>query len=423
MGMLRLYAAASAIAAPALGIMLARRAARGKEIAARLPERRGIDPTPRPAGRLLWLHAASVGETISILPVLAALQPDIAVLLTTGTVTSAALLERRIPELGLADRVRHRFVPLDVPTWVARFLDHWRPDAAALVESEIWPNLIAACAARAVPLALVNARLSPRSHANWRRFPGLARTLFGSFDRVLAQSDADAARLHAIGAPMSTLTGNLKYAAPPLPADAAELARLRSLLAGRPVWLAASTHPGEDAAIRTAHDILAATHPRLLSIIVPRHPERGPALAAAMAPLPITRRAAGQDPPAEAGIHIADTLGELGLFYRLAPIVFVGRSLGAAAGGQNPLEPARLACAVAVGPAVHNFADIVPALIAAGAVAQVADAPALAQFVAHMLADTPARIAMGEAGRIASAALTDLPARVAATLAGMMEPT
>ncbi len=416
---LAVYRGLTTLAAPALRLMLRRRVARGKEIADRLPERRGIDPTPRPAGRLLWLHAASVGETVSLLPVLATLPADLAILLTTGTVTSAALLERRLPELGLADRVRHRFVPLDVPRWVARFLDHWRPDAAALVESEIWPNLITACAARRIPLALVNARLSPSSAANWARLPGLARTLFGSFDRVLAQSAADAARLNALGAPASSVTGNLKYAAPPLPAGPAELARLTTLLAARPAWLAASTHPGEDAPIRAVHERLAPHYPGLLTIIVPRHPERGPDVAAAMAGLPVTRRALGEDPPPTAGIYIADTLGELGLFYRLAPIAFVGRSLGAA-GGQNPLEPARLGAAVAVGPAVHNFADIVPALAAAGALTQVPDADALAAFVARMLDDPAARAAMGEAGRAASAPLTDLPERIAAALVGMI---
>ncbi len=418
--MLALYRTLTTLAAPALRLMLARRVARGKEIAGRLPERRGIDATPRPPGRLLWVHAASVGETVSVLPVLAALPGDIAVLLTTGTVTSAALLERRLPELGLGARVRHRFVPLDVPGWTARFLDHWRPDAAALVESEIWPNLISGCGARGIPLALVNARLSRRSAANWARLPGVARGLFGGFDRVLAQSDADAARLHALGAPESSVTGNLKYAAPPLPADAAEFARLGAMLAGRPAWLAASTHPGEEAVVRAVHARLAAGYPGLLSIIVPRHPERGPEVAAAMAGLAVTRRAAGEDPPAGSGVYVADTLGELGLFYRLAPIAFVGRSLGGAAGGQNPLEPARLGCAVAVGPAVHNFADIVPALVAEGAVAQVADGAALADFVAAMLDDPAARAAMGAAGRAASAALADLPERVAGALVGMM---
>ena len=418
MSLLALYRGATTLATPALRLMLARRAARGKEIEARLPERRGIDATARPPGRLLWLHAASVGETVSVLPVLAALPAHITVLMTTGTVTSATLLARRLPELGLDRRVIHRFVPLDVPAWTARFLDHWRPDAAAFVESEIWPTLIAGCTARRIPLALVNARLSPRSHQGWSRLPGLARRLVGAFDRVMARAPDDADRLLSLGAAPSRFTGNLKYAAPPLPADPAELARLARLLDGRPAWLAASTHAGEDATLRAVHDRLAAAMPGLLTIIVPRHPERGPDVAAAMAGLPVTRRALGEDPPKAAGIYVADTLGELGLFYRLAPIVFVGRSLGAA-GGQNPLEPARLGAAVAVGPAVANFADIVPALAAAGALLQVGDAAGLAAFVADMLAHPARRTAMGAAGIAAASALSDLPARVAAELDAM----
>jgi 3-deoxy-D-manno-octulosonic-acid transferase len=235
----------------------------------------------------------------------------------------------------------------------------------------------------------------------------------------MAQSAGDDARLRTLGAPASLLVGNLKYASLPLPTDVAELARLRALLAGRPAWLAASTHPGEDAPVRAVHERLAATHPGLLTIVVPRHPERGPEVAAAMAGLMVTRRSAGEDPPTGAGVWVADTLGELGLFYRLVPVAFVGRSLGAA-GGQNPLEPARLGVAVAVGPAVANFADVVPALAAAGALVQVADAGGLGDFVAAMLDDPARRAAMGAAGRAASAGFGALPGRVAAAIDAMM---
>ena len=413
----RLYATAATLAAPALRQMLRARARHGSEIADRLAERWGVEATPRPAGRLLWLHAASVGESVSVLPVLHALAqagPG-TVLMTTGTVTSAAMLARRLPELGLQQRVLHRFVPLDVPAWVARFLDHWRPDAAAFVESEIWPNLLAGCAARKIPLTLVNARMSVRSFSHWRAVPG-ARRLFAGFQAVQAQSPDDAARLLALGAPASRLTGNLKFAAEPLPVDAAELARLRTLLAGRPLWLAASTHPGEDAAIRAVHDLLLPAFPDLLTVVVPRHPGRGAQIAAEAAPRPAPRRAAGQPPPPGPGLWIADTLGELGLFYRLAGFAFVGRSLGAA-GGQNPLEPARLGCAVAVGPQVGNFSDAVAVLEAAGGLARVADAPALAAWVAAMLRDPARRAAIGAAGQAASRAYAELPEAVARLLA------
>ena len=417
-----LYAAAAAGAAPLLRIMLRGRVARGKEIATRLPERWGKDATPRPRGRLLWLHAASIGETVSVLPVLTALHrmaPDLRVLLTTGTVTSSDLLARRLPELGLADVVLHRFVPLDVPGWVARFLGHWRPDAGGLVESEIWPNLILAARARKIPLMLVNARLSPGSFARWRRMRGLARRLFGAFARVQAQSAGDAQRLRQLGAASVGAPGNLKFAAPPLPVSRPELHRLRHAIGERPVWLAASTHPGEDARVIAVHRTLAPRHRGLLTIIVPRHPERGPEILPLAQGVPMTLRSRGEGPPEAAGIWVADTLGELGLFYSAVGIAFVGGSL-VPHGGQNPLEPARLGCAVAVGPHVRNFAEPVAVLEAAGALARVADAPALADWVGALLADHGQRAAMGEAGIAAARKHGDLPREVAAMLLDLL---
>lgn len=414
--MLPVYAAATRFAAPALRLLLARRVRQGKEIAARLPERRGIDTAPRPPGRLIWLHAASVGETVSVLPVLGRLAASgVTVLMTTGTVTSARLLAERLPALGLDGRVLHRFVPLDVPAWVARFLDHWRPEAAGFVESEIWPNLIAGCRRRAIPMMLVNARLSPRSFAHWRRAPGLARGLFGAFALAQAQSDGDAARLRALGARHVVAPGNLKFAAPPLPVDAAELARLRAVTADRPIWLAASTHPGEEAVAARVHAALAPSHPGLLTIVVPRHPERGADIAAGLAGFAVRRRGAGEDPPAAAGIWIGDTMGELGLYCRLAGIAFVGKSL-VGQGGQNPLEAARLGCAVAVGPHAANFRDIVAALQADGGAAELADEAALAAWVDALLRDPARRDAMGNAAIAASSRAAALPDQVAAML-------
>ena len=412
---------ATTLAAPALRAWLRRRAVLGKEIPARLPERWGEDASARPRGKLLWLHAASVGETVSVLPVLEAFAvaaPDASVLFTTGTVTSAELLARRVP----GGRVLHQFVPLDVPRWVGRFLDHWQPDAAAFVESEIWPNLLAACRARQIPLMLVNARLSARSFARWRRAGGFARSLFGGFAQVQAQSAADAGRLRALGAGTVSAPGNLKFAAPPLPVDPAGLAALRAALAGRPVWLAASTHPGEEALIGAVHRALAPRLPGLLTVIVPRHPARGPEIAASLTGLAVTRRAAGEGPPAEGGVWIADTLGELGLFYAAIGLAFVGGSL-VAHGGQNVLEPARLGCAIAVGPHVANFAEPVAVLAAAGGIAQVADAAALADWVAAMLADAPRRTAMADAARRVATRDADLPHQVAAALAALLPPT
>ncbi len=414
----RAYAALATLAAPALRPWLRRRARRGKEVDARLPEREGIDPTKRPPGTLVWLHAASVGESVSVLPVLAALPAHVHVLLTTGTVTSATLLERRLPELGLAGRVHHRFAPLDVPAWVARFLDHWRPDAAGFVESEIWPNLLHACRARAIPTMLVNARISPRSFARWQRLPALARDLFGGFTLVHAQTPAVAERLRTLGATRVVEAGNLKFAADPLPCDAAELARLRALVAGRPLWLAASTNAGEEALLLPVHDSLAARFPGLLTILVPRHPERGAEIAALAAPRPTTRRSQAEGPPPTPGLWVADTLGELGLFYRLVGHAFVGRSL-VPLGGQNPIEPARLGCAVAVGPHVFNFAEAVEVLEAEGGLVRVADAEALTAWVATMIAEPARAAAMGAAGRAAVRGVERLPAEIASLLLGI----
>jgi len=411
------WTVAATLLAPALRLNLLRRAANGREIAARLPERRGIDPTPRPAGPLLWMHAASVGETTSILPVLEAIGHRAKVLLTTGTVTSQALLDQRIPEQGLSGDVLHRFAPLDVPSWVGRFLSHWRPDAACFVESELWPNQLAACQALGIPLMLVNARMSDRSFGYWQYVPGLARHVLGGFARVQARGDQDADRLRALGATHVESPGDLKFAAPPLPVDPAELDRLGKALAGRPVWLAASTHPGEETLIADAHRALAQAYPGLLTIIAPRHPDRGAALAAELG---APRRAAGQGPPVGEGMWIVDTMGELGLWYRLSPIAFVGRSLIAPGGGQNPLEPARLGCAIAVGPHTGNFTDHVALLRDAGGLAEVADAPALARFVSAMLDNPDQRCRVADHAAATARRHADLPARTAEALLSLL---
>jgi 3-deoxy-D-manno-octulosonic-acid transferase len=407
------WAVATTLLAPALRLNLHRRAANGREIATRLPERRGIDLTPRPAGPLLWMHAASVGETMSILPVLEALRHRVKVLLTTGTVTSQTLLDQRIPEQGLTGDVLHRFAPLDVPSWVGRFLSHWRPDAACFVESELWPNQLAACQAMGIPLMLVNARMSDRSFGYWQYVPGLARRILGAFALVQARGDQDAERLKALGAPFVDSPGDLKFAAPPLPVDQTEFDRLSKVLAGRPVWLAASTHPGEELLIAAVHRELAGLYPGLLTIIAPRHPNRGAALAAE---LDAPRRAIMQEPPENAGIWIADTVGELGLWYRLAPTAFVGRSLVAPGGGQNPLEPARLGCAIAVGLHTGNFSDHVALLRDAGGLTEVEDGPSLARFVSAMLDNPDRRRQLGHHAAATTGRHADLPARTAEAL-------
>lgn len=423
----------AAALAPALPAYLRRRAARGKEIPERIPERFGAAPAgARPPGRLLWVHAASVGETLSIIPVLeevATGAADLRILVTTGTVTSATLLGERLSP-ALSTRVIHRFAPLDVPAWAGRFLDAWRPDAAAFVESELWPNLIGAVRARGVPLALVNARLSERSFRRWRLAPGLARHLLSGFALVLAQSEADAARLAALGAPAPRAPGNLKLAAAPLPADAARLAALRAAIGDRPVFLAASTHPGEEAVVMAAHGPLATRLPGLLSIVVPRHPDRGPALAAEAeaAGLAVARRGAGALPGPATALYLGDTMGELGLFYRVAGAALVGGSL-VRHGGQNPLEPVRLGCPILLGPHTWNFAEPVAALMQAGGAlavpatgAAATDAAALAAAAGAVLSDPAWAAGMADAAARAIAAEAGLAGRVAAALMALLPP-
>ncbi|MBM3517954.1 MAG: 3-deoxy-D-manno-octulosonic acid transferase [Alphaproteobacteria bacterium] len=383
-----LYRNLSTLAEPLIALYLRRRLRAGKEDPMRFAERLGRPSQPRPEGALVWCHAASVGEALSALPLIEWLRtthPALPVLFTTGTVTSATLLGQRAPA-----GVVHQFVPADRPAGVRRFLGHWRPALALWVESELWPNLISDTAARGVPMVLVNARMSERSFARWQRAPSLARTVLGCFRLCLAQSEADAARFAHLGAASVLCLGNLKHAAPPLVADPLALATLITAIAGRPVWLAASTHPGEEAMVGAVHAALAPVFPGLLTVIVPRHPERGPAVAAQLEAtgMAVARRAVGQLPAAATAIYLADTMGELGLFYRLARAVFLGGSL-VPHGGHNPLEPARLGAAPVYGPHMTNFAPLAAEFEAAGAAERVADGPGLTQAIRALLADPP----------------------------------
>jgi 3-deoxy-D-manno-octulosonic-acid transferase len=376
-----LWRGTGVLAEPVLRVMLRRRVRRGKELAERLPERRGIDPTPRPQGKLLWLHAASVGETVSVLPVLEALRdvPGVSVLVTTGTVTSARLLTQRCPG------VLHRFVPLDVPRWVARFLDHWRPDAAAFVESELWPNLLLQAKALGVKLALLGARVSQTSADGWARAPVAARTLLGAFDLILAQDDASRERVEILGGVVDGEL-DLKQAAAPLPYDEAALSALSFPTRHRPILVAASTHPGEDEMIAEAFAHTAS--PPALLILVPRHPARADRIAAALVVqgLRYARRSTGEPIRSDTQVYLADTLGELGLFFRLAQAVVMGGSLTGGVGGHNPLEPARLGLPVITGPDVANFRETYAGLLDAHAALMVEGQSALNQAVADLMA-------------------------------------
>lgn len=402
------------LAAPLAPLLLRQRAARGKEDTKRLGERLGHTQVPRPEGRLVWIHGASVGESLSALPLVERLQADGAnVLVTSGTVTSAVLMQMRLPPGAL-----HQFVPLDTPGAVARFLDHWRPDMGLFVESDLWPNLILAAARRGVRLALVNARISARSAERWRMARDSGAALLGAFDLVLAQDEEIANRFRALGAKDVRVVGSLKADAPPLPVDEAGLAALRADIGTRPLLLAAQTHPGEDETLLPAHDQLRARYPDLLTILVPRHPERGPDIAMLCGARTAARRGAGERITPDTQIYVADTLGELGLFYRLAPFCFLGGTL-VPLGGHNPLEPAALSCAVLAGPHTASAVKAYDAILAAQGFGRVFTSADIAREAARLIADPEGARAAGAAAAQGAARLAGAVARTLQALKGI----
>ena len=392
------YSLLGRAAVPLLPLALSWRARRGKEDRARLGERFGLANKPRPAGRLAWVHAASVGETIAVMPLVEELsKAGFAVVFTSVTTTSAGIAATRLPPGAY-----HQFAPVDAPPLVDRFLSHWRPDLALFVESELWPTAIAKLSASRIPQVLVNARLSLRSYGGWRRFSGVARSVFGRISLCLAQSAKDAERYKVLGAPRVVVTGNLKFDVPAPNVDLEALVLFRVATAERPVWVAASTHDGEETVVAEAHRALRDRFPDLLTIIVPRHPDRGEAIQATLGSsgFGLARRSRADAIDGATEIYIADTLDELGLFYRAAPIAFLGGSL-IPHGGQNPIEPLQLSCAVLHGPHVENFSDIYAAIDGCKATPMISDAPSLAKALAALLTDPQAARAHAEAVAIA----------------------
>lgn len=391
-----LYRLLGAVGEPLAHRYLTRRAARGREEIARLGERFGHSRRPRPSGPLVWVHGASVGEALSALPLISRIRaewPEIGILMTTGTVTSARLMAER-----LAPDVIHQYVPIDVPGAVGRFLDHWQPQLGLIIESEFWPTLLSRARARGVELVLVNGRVSAGSYARWARLRPLIAGLLDHFSIVLAQSPDDQEHLERLGARSARCVGNLKFAAPPLAADPPALAALRAAIGARPVWLAASTHPGEEELVAEAHIRLARERADVLTIIAPRHPQRGAAIAETLTTqgLHPALRSRGELPNAETDLYIADTLGELGILYGLCDIVFVGGSL-VPKGGQNLLEPAKLGCAILSGPHTSNFAQVSQDMASAGALRRVNDGAELGDAVSDLLAGPDRRAAPTEA--------------------------
>lgn len=400
------------LASPFAQMLLRRRAARGKEDRARINERIGLAALPRPAGRLIWVHGASVGESLSALPLIEKLLQDSQtyVLVTSGTVTSATLVQQRLPE-----RAFHQFVPLDFPSAVKRFLDYWKPDAGLFVESDLWPNLIFEAASRGVRLALVNALISERSAKRWLLAKTSVHSLLGAFDLVLAQDDDIAKRFRTLGARDIEVVGSLKADAPPLDADPLALEELQRAIGHRPVLLAAQTHPGEDETVLPAHDLLRTRFLDLLTILVPRHPSRGGDLAMLCGARACERRSTGGQITHQTAIYIADTLGELGLFYRLAHFCFLGGTL-VPLGGHNPLEPAALKCAVLAGPHTANAKRAFDAILHAQGFGRVSSSAEIAREASRLLGDPPTARAAGEAAALGAASMSGAVSRTVAAL-------
>lgn len=383
-------------ATPLANRLLAYRLSRGKEHPARIAERRGETQVARPAGSLVWVHGASVGEITAAIPLIERIKArGLGVLATSGTVTSAGIARQRLPHGAI-----HQFTPLDTPSFVSRFLDHWKPDLALFVESDLWPNMIMSAAARGIPLILINGRLSERSFKRWRRMPGTIEALLQRFDLCLVRSPSDAKHFSELGAPRISVVGNLKLDVPQLPVDEGRLKQLAAAIAGRTVFAAASTHPGEELAMMEVHRRLKPAHPDLVTVIAPRHPERGAEVAAIAeaAGLGTVLRSAGKLPNKTTDVYVFDTVGELGIVYRLAPVVFMGGSL-VSHGGQNPIEAIKLGAAILHGPFISNFAEIYAALDGAKGADLVGDADRVATRAGAWLGDNEERRRVVAAGQ------------------------
>ncbi len=392
------YRLFTVLGAPLVGAYLRRRRARGKEDAERFDERFGFPSLARPIGRVVWCHAASVGEASSLLLLIEKLhdaQPGLHILLTTGTLTAARTIGARLPSYAF-----HQYAPIDLQPCVARFLDHWRPMLALWVESELWPNTLQALRKRRIPAVLLNARMSQASYRRWRCAKKWARELLSGFVLCLAQSESDKERFLSLGAFPVKCAGNLKYAATPLPYDGQELMRLQTATEHRFLWLMASTHPGEEALALETHRALAASGKNILTVIAPRHAVRGEAIAALIASkgLPFAQRSKGEAVTPQTQIYLADTMGEMGLFYALCPVAVLGGSF-APIGGHNPIEPAQSGAAIVFGPHMHNFAAIAREFIDAHAALQIQHAADIAFTVDSLWKDNEVRLGLVEGAK------------------------
>jgi 3-deoxy-D-manno-octulosonic-acid transferase len=388
------------VALPLVLLRLLWRSLRSPAYRQRWRERLGVyGDEPLRAG--LWVHAVSVGETQAAAPLIKHFlehHPGEGVMVTTTTPTGSQRL-RALFE----DQVRHVYTPYDLSPVVRRFLDRVRPRLLVVMETEVWPNMLRACKDRGIPAILANARLSERSARGYARLGGLARSTFGRFAAIAAQGSSDAEHFRALGAPAARVhvTGSLKFDVR-LPAslqEGAEVVRRRWGIE-RPVWVAASTHEGEEEQVLAAHREVLERLPRALLVLVPRHPERFDRVAALVARqgLTLARRSAGGACGAKTQVFLGDTMGELPVFIAAADAAFIGGSL-VEIGGHNLLEAAAVGVPAAIGPHVFNFAEITALMVTEGAAVQVADSAALARTMAEWLSDASLRARIGEHGR------------------------
>jgi 3-deoxy-D-manno-octulosonic-acid transferase len=378
---LSLYRGLMRLLAPVMPSLLRHRAKKGKEDPERRHERLGQPTSERPGGRLVWLHGASVGESMvlaTLVEELGGLRPDLNFLVTTGTTTSAQIMASRLPS-----NARHQYVPIDSHAAVTGFLDHWKPDLAVFAESELWPNLVTETASRGISMALVNARMNAKSLKNWHQRKNTARHLFACFDWIgTADIQTQKGIGDLLGQPVR-LAGNLKLEARAATPDPHALTAARVGITGRHVWLAASTHDGEEDQILDAHRALQKDHPNALLILVPRHPERAQSIASRIKKRgwQCAWRSRNELPNAQTPVWLADTLGELALWYTLCPASLIAGSLKDGIGGHNPIEASQAGATVICGPYRASFQDLYQSYRSHGAALFVNDAPSLATAV------------------------------------------
>lgn len=369
----------------AISRYIEKRKKNGKEDVARFNERIGRPSKPRPEGKLIWMHGASVGESISMLPLIHRLlqtYPEAHVMVTTGTTTSAEIMAKRLPE-----RAFHQYLPIENPVFATRFIRHWHPDVALWFESEFWPAMLSCIKRKNIPLILVNGRISNKSFKRWQQFEFVIKEILDCFTLCLGQSDEDTYRLRVLGAKNTMCLGNIKYAGLPLPVDTEKKEEIVNQIDGRTIWLVSSTHSDEEAKIGRFLQDLQQKIPNLLTIIVPRHPQRGNEIAQMLKEnfgLNISLRSKNEKITAKTQVYLADTIGELGIWYEISPLTFIGGSL-IPHGGQNFIEPSRYRNAVIVGPHMHNFTDAMNRAKKADAIIQVNDVLDLIEMVENLL--------------------------------------